>query len=99
MVFPVRVLALAGIRCLIATCAAGGISPRATPGSFMVFSDHLNLQGVNPLAGTHDPRWGERFVDMSEAYDSRLRRGTQSGPWTGAEVLRGRLRGALGSQL
>jgi len=74
VVFPVRVLALAGIRCLITTCAAGGIAPRATPGSFMVFSDHLNLQGANPLAGSHDPRWGERFVDMSEAYDSRLRR-------------------------
>lgn len=74
VVFPVRVLALAGIRYLITTCAAGGIAPRATPGSFMVFSDHLNLQGANPLAGSHDPRWGERFVDMSEAYDSRLRR-------------------------
>jgi purine-nucleoside phosphorylase len=74
VVFPVRVLALAGIRCLITTCAAGGIAPRATPGSFMVFSDHLNLHGANPLAGCHDPRWGERFVDMSEAYDSGLRR-------------------------
>jgi purine-nucleoside phosphorylase len=73
VVFPVRVLALAGIRSLIATCAAGGIAPRATPGSFMVFSDHLNFQGANPLAGVHDPRWGERFVDMTQAYDPRLR--------------------------
>jgi len=73
VVFPVRVLALAGIRCLITTCAAGGIAPRATPGSFMVFSDHLNLQGANPLAGFHDPRWGERFPDMTQAYDPRLR--------------------------
>ena len=72
--FPVRVLALAGIRCLVATCAAGGISPRAAPGSLMLFRDHLNLQGTNPLAGPHDPRWGERFVDMSEAYDPGLRR-------------------------
>jgi len=74
VVFPVRVLALAGIRCLVMTCAAGGIAPRATPGSFMVFSDHLNFQGANPLAGMHDSRWGERFLDMGRAYDAPLRR-------------------------
>jgi purine-nucleoside phosphorylase len=73
VVFPVRVLALAGIRSFIATCAAGGIAPRATPGTLMVFSDHLNFQGANPLAGFHDRRWGERFVDMTQAYDPSLR--------------------------
>jgi purine-nucleoside phosphorylase len=73
VVFPVRVLALAGIRSFIATCAAGGIALYATPGSLMVFSDHLNFQGANPLAGFHDQRWGERFVDMTQAYDPRLR--------------------------
>jgi len=73
VVFPARVLALAGIRSFIATCAAGGIAPPATPGSLMVFSDHLNFQGANPLAGFHDQRWGERFVDMTQAYDPHLR--------------------------
>jgi purine-nucleoside phosphorylase len=73
IVFPSRVLALAGISSFIATCAAGGIAPRATPGSLMIFSDHLNYQGANPLAGFHDRRWGERFVDMTQAYDPSLR--------------------------
>ncbi len=73
VVFSVRVLALAGIHAFIATCAAGGMAKRATPGSLMVFSDHLNFQGVSPLAGDHDQRWGERFVDMSETYDTKLR--------------------------
>jgi len=73
VVFPARVLALAGIRSFVATCAAGGIAWRATPGSLMVFSDHLNFQGVNPLAGLQDQRWGERFVDMGRAYDPTLR--------------------------
>jgi purine-nucleoside phosphorylase len=73
VVFPARVLALAHIRCFVATCAAGGIAPRATPGSLMVFSDHLNFQGANPLAGVHDQRWGERFVDMTQAYHPTLR--------------------------
>jgi purine-nucleoside phosphorylase len=72
-VFPARVLALAGIRSFVATCAAGGIAPRAAPGSLMVFSDHLNFQGTSPLAGFSDPRWGARFVDMTEAYDPSLR--------------------------
>ena len=74
--FPARVLALAGIGSFIATCAAGGIAPRAMPGSLMVFSDHLNFQGANPLAGFHDQGWGERFVDMTQAYDADLRLAT-----------------------
>jgi len=73
VVFPARVLALAGIRSFVATCAAGGIAPRANPGSLMVFSDHLNFQGQNPLAGVHEKRWGARFVDMTRAYDPSLR--------------------------
>src|ERR1700693_3517856 len=75
VVFPTRVLILAGIEILLVTCAAGGIAPQASPGSFMVLSDHLSYQGVNPLAGAHDPRWGQRFVDFSHAYDPELRGG------------------------
>lgn len=74
VVFPTRVLSLTGIEALVLTCAAGGIAAQAVPGSFMIFSDHLNYQGANPLAGTHDERWGARFVDLSEAYDGELRR-------------------------
>src|SRR5881397_2425659 len=74
VVFPVRLLGLAGVKMLIVTCAAGGIARQAAPGSFMIFSDHLNWQGQNPLAGPHDPRWGERFVDLSQAHDPELRR-------------------------
>jgi len=73
VVFPVRVLALAGVEAFIFVCAAGGLAPRAMPGSFMVFSDHLNFQGSNPLASARQARWGELFLDLSEAYDARLR--------------------------
>ena len=73
VVFPVRALALAGVETFILTCAAGGIAAKSKPGGFMVFSDHLHLQGVNPLVGVHDPRWGAQFVDLTEAYDPRLR--------------------------
>lgn len=72
--FPTRVLALGGVKILALTCAAGGIAPQARPGWLMVFSDHLNFQGANPLPGPHDDRWGARFVDLSGAYDGGLRR-------------------------
>jgi purine-nucleoside phosphorylase len=53
--FPVRALARAGVRYFILTAAAGGIAPRALPGRLMIFSDHLNFQGANVLAGPHEP--------------------------------------------
>jgi purine-nucleoside phosphorylase len=34
----------------------------------VVIKDHINLQGQNPLVGPEDPRFGLRFIDMSEAY-------------------------------
>jgi len=74
VVLPTRALALAGVKTLLITCAAGGIAPQARPGTLMVFSDHLNLQGMNPLVGGEDPTLGQRFIDMSQAYDSQLRR-------------------------
>ncbi|HEY2737603.1 MAG TPA: purine-nucleoside phosphorylase, partial [Thermoanaerobaculia bacterium] len=36
-------------------------------------SDHINFTGNHPLAGPNDPRLGERFFDMSDAYSRRLR--------------------------
>jgi len=73
VVLPARALALAGIEYLFVTCAAGGIGARCVAGSLMIFSDHLNYQGVNPLIGPEDARLGPRFIDMSEAYDRELR--------------------------
>jgi len=39
----------------------------------VVIKDHINLQGVNPLSGPNEERFGERFPDMSVAYDRRFR--------------------------
>lgn len=97
IVFPVRVMALLGVRTMVFTCAAGGIAPAVQVGSFVLIRDHLNLQGVNPLAGPHDPRWGERFVDLSEAYDPVLRRlAQQSAKAAGARCSEGVYAAMLG---
>ena len=73
VVFGVRAMARLGVRELILTNAAGGINTRFGAGALMVIDDHINLMGVNPLAGPNDERLGARFPDMSEVYSRRLR--------------------------
>jgi purine-nucleoside phosphorylase len=71
VVFPIRVFARMGVKAVILTNAAGGI--KFTQGRLVIISDHINLQGVNPLTGLNDERFGQRFPDMSTAYDKRFR--------------------------
>lgn len=73
VVFPVRVLGRLGVRVLILTNAAGSVNVNYKPGELMVLSDHINLTGANPLLGPNLDALGERFPDMSEVYDARLR--------------------------
>jgi purine-nucleoside phosphorylase len=73
VIFPIRVLARLGIKTLIVTNAAGGIRTDLAPGQLVLINDHINYTGYNPLAGPNDPRLGERFFDMSDAYARRLR--------------------------
>ena len=71
--FPIRVVAGLGIECLLITTACGGMNPAYRRGDLMLLSDHINLQGVNPLVGPNVDAWGPRFPDMSEPYDVALR--------------------------
>jgi purine-nucleoside phosphorylase len=71
--FPIRVFARMGVKALILTNAAGGIKSEFTQGRLVVISDHINLQGVNPLTGPNDERFGLRFHDMTAAYDRWFR--------------------------
>ena len=68
VVFPMRVFGRMGIRAAILTNAAGGINVDFKQGALVVIRDHINLQGINPLIGPNDERFGLRFSDMTTAY-------------------------------
>ena len=55
----IRGLYLLGIKGLIVTNAAGGLSASLKVGDTMLLKDHVNLMsfvGINPLAGPNDER-------------------------------------------
>jgi purine-nucleoside phosphorylase len=66
--FPIRVFCLMGIKTLVVTNAAGGISSHLNPGSLMLITDHINLMGDSPLRGPNEDRFGPRFPDLTAAY-------------------------------
>ncbi|HJZ66061.1 MAG TPA: purine-nucleoside phosphorylase [Candidatus Acidoferrum sp.] len=74
VVFPIRVFAHMGVKAVILTNAAGGINLNYSAGALVALRDHINLQGVNPLVGPNDDRFGVRFPDMTQAYDSEFRK-------------------------
>lgn len=73
VVFPARLMLSLGAETLIVTNAAGGVNPDFEVGDIMLISDHINFTGCNPLVGINDPALGDRFPDMSRAYDEGLR--------------------------
>jgi purine-nucleoside phosphorylase len=66
--FPMRVLGRMGVGAVVITNAAGGINLQYKQGGLVMITDHINLQGQNPLAGPNDERFGPRFPDMTDAY-------------------------------
>ena len=70
---PVRVLHRLGVRSIVFTNAAGGINLSYSRGALVLISDHINLQGSNPLIGPNDETLGPRFPDMTDAYSTECR--------------------------
>ena len=67
---PIGMLTALGSPPLILTNAAGSLRPEMPPGHLAAITDHINLNGPNPLVGdTGDAR----FVPMVDAYDPDLR--------------------------
>lgn len=70
--FPIRVLSLIGVKKLIVTNAAGGINPNYEVGDLVLITDHIKLGGSSPLRGNYIKEFGERFIDMTQAYNLDL---------------------------
>lgn len=73
VVFTVRLAALLGAEMLVLTNSSGGLHPHHRSGDLVVIRDHLNLSGMNPLAGVFPAAWGPQFPDLATAYDPALR--------------------------
>lgn len=65
----VRVMQGLGASTLVVTNAAGALNPQWDAGQLMLITDHINHTGYSPLTGANHDGWGERFPDMSAAYD------------------------------
>ena len=95
--FPIRVFAGLGIRAVILTNAAGGINQEYQQGALVMISDHINLQGTNPLVGHNEERFGARFPDMTQAYSRTYRdMALQSARKMGKTLYQGIYAGLLG---
>jgi purine-nucleoside phosphorylase len=69
----IRLFRQLGVERVVLTNAAGGINLNFVKGALVLISDHINLQGANPLVGRNDDELGPRFPDMTEAYAPELR--------------------------
>ncbi len=72
MATAVRTMRAIGCEAIYLTCAAGSLRPEVGAGRLMTITDHINLQGGNPLVGPNDPEIGPRFPPMAGAYDPAL---------------------------
>ena len=89
---PVRALKAAGAEILVLTNAAGSLRIDIGPGGLMLIEDHINMTGVNVLAGPNDDELGPRFPSLRDAYDPQLRAEMRvAARDLGVELDRGRL--------
>ena len=68
---PIRVMATLGIKVLLVSNAAGGLNQSFSVGDLMIIRDHINML-PNPLIGKNFDEFGDRFPDMTAAYDLDL---------------------------
>ncbi|MBR6708659.1 MAG: purine-nucleoside phosphorylase [Clostridia bacterium] len=70
--YPIGVFKQLGIKYLIITNAAGGISDSYRLGDLVCINDHIKLSPDSPLRGQNISEFGPRFFDMQSVYDKSL---------------------------
>jgi purine-nucleoside phosphorylase len=99
VVQPVLLFQRLGAQLVVLTNAAGGINPDFGAGTLMVIADHLNLTGLTPLGGPNADGLGERFPDLTNAWDAELRgRLHAAGDSEGVRLEEGVYAGLVGPQ-
>jgi len=66
VVHPIRTAAAAGCRAIVLTNGCGGLKETWSPGTPVLFCDHINLTATSPIEGAN-------FVDLTDLYSPRLR--------------------------
>lgn len=77
-----------GVGTAVLTNASGGVNPEFDPGDVMLITDTINLSGENPLLGPNLEALGPRFLPMTDAFDSELRRRALAAAERAGERLR-----------
>lgn len=72
VVLPIRVMQTLGVTKLLLTNAAGGLGEDYLPGDLMLIRDHIGFWAESPLRGPNLDRFGPRFIDQSNIYDTAL---------------------------
>lgn len=72
VVLPLRVIHLLGAKTVVLTNAVGAINADYSVGDFVTNVDFISSFVPSPLVGENIDKLGDRFVDMSNAYDEEL---------------------------
>jgi purine-nucleoside phosphorylase len=69
----VRLFHALGCESLVYTNTVGSVNRSIEPGSFLVFTDHVNWPGNIVLSPSVDSEWGDVLIDTAGAYDPAFR--------------------------
>lgn len=72
VVMPLRVLHLLGADTAILSNAVGSLNPDFKVGEFVCVKDQISSFIPSPLIGENDEELGERFVEMTNAFDQEM---------------------------
>lgn len=73
VVHGVRTAVVAGCSSVVLTNAAGSLRAEWLPGTPVLIADQLNLTGSTPMSSEPQAPFPGRFVDLTDAYSTRLR--------------------------